>query len=524
MSGPALARWIKVLDQTRCIGCHACTTACKSENDVPLGVTRTYVKYVDEGIFPHARRSYQVTRCNQCEDAPCVAACPTAAMYQRADGIVDFDKRRCVGCKACIAACPYDAIFINPEDQSAEKCNFCAHRLDVGLEPACVVVCPTEAIIVGDLADPTSKAAALVARQPVAVRRPEKKTHPKVFYRGATQATLDPLAAIRPSGSIYMWSEQGSGPGHVASGYPADGPTGNGNAGHGPNSASPAVLAYDVPHRAPWDWRVSLYTWTKGIAAGVYLVALLLVAAGRLQWESDLVRFAVPAIGLGFLAVTGVLLIADLEHPERFYFIFTKPQWRSWLVRGGFIIGAYALALAVQAVAGIAEAEGVMQATAVAGVPLAVMAAVYTAYLFAQSRARDLWQSPLLPPHMAVQAALAGAAALSLVAPAVESDARAPLAFALALAAGAHLLMVWSEVSLRHPTAHAHLAGWEMTSGRFRRFFRGGLGLVAVGAALAASAAAWEPGLGAAAAVAGLAGLLAHEHAYVQAAQAVPLA
>ncbi len=81
-------------------------------------------------------------------------------MYRRDDGIVDFDKQACIGCKACIAACPYDAIFINPEDHSAEKCNFCAHRLDIGLEPACVVVCPVEAILVGDLNDPTSQGGA----------------------------------------------------------------------------------------------------------------------------------------------------------------------------------------------------------------------------------------------------------------------------------------------------------------------------------------------------------------------------
>ena len=153
----APVRWAKVVDQTRCIGCHACSTACKSENQVPLGVHRTYVKYVDVGTYPQARRAFQVTRCNQCAEPPCVYACPTAAMHQRPDGIVDFDKSVCIGCKACIAACPYDAIFINPEDQSAEKCNFCAQRLDVGLEPACVIVCPTEAIVVGDLNDGTSR-------------------------------------------------------------------------------------------------------------------------------------------------------------------------------------------------------------------------------------------------------------------------------------------------------------------------------------------------------------------------------
>src|SRR6266566_3545968 len=127
-------QWGKVIDQTRCIGCHACSTACKSENAVPLGVNRTYVKSVDIGQFPTARRAFQVTRCNQCDHPP------------------------------CITACPYDAIFINPEDHSAEKCNFCAHRLEVGLEPACVTVCPTEAILIGNLLDPESRVARFVNR------------------------------------------------------------------------------------------------------------------------------------------------------------------------------------------------------------------------------------------------------------------------------------------------------------------------------------------------------------------------
>ena len=111
-------------------------------------------------------------------------------MYARADGIVDLGKSICIGCKACIAACPYDTVFIDPEDHSAEKCNFCAHRIDLNLEPACVVVCPTEAIMVGDLNDPNSRVAEIVGRQPVAVRPPEKETHPKLFYMGARQATL----------------------------------------------------------------------------------------------------------------------------------------------------------------------------------------------------------------------------------------------------------------------------------------------------------------------------------------------
>ncbi len=494
--------WAKVIDHTRCIGCHACTTACKSENDVPLGVTRTYVKYVDVGSFPQARRAFQVTRCNQCSDAPCAAACPTRAMYVRPDGIVDFDKRICIGCKACIAACPYDAIFINPEDHSAEKCNFCAHRLDVGLEPACVVVCPTEAILVGDLGDPTSRVAQIVGREAVTVRRPEKETRPKLFYRGAHQATLDPIAAARPPGGLYMWSEQGDG---VRSGHP----------GGWSNSSAAAVLSYDVPHRAPWDWRVSLYTWTKSIAAGAYLIPLLLVLAGLLSWSSPLFVWVAPILALVFLAITGVVLIFDLEHPERFHYIFTRPHWGSWLVRGAFIITGYGLVLVLHLVAGVAGSDGGRQILAVPGLPLALMTAVYTAYLFGQSTGRDAWQSPLLPAHIAVQAVLAGAAAL-LVFSGVDETAAVPLAWVVAAAAALHLLFVLGETTLPHGTAHAHLAIWEMTRGRYRSFFWWGLALTAVGLA-APWAGSWS-------AVVALVGLAAHEHAYVQSAQAVPLA
>ncbi|MCA9698727.1 MAG: 4Fe-4S dicluster domain-containing protein, partial [Myxococcales bacterium] len=165
-----------VIDNTRCIGCHACSTACKSENEVPLGVNRTWVKYVEHGAFPDVKRTFQVTRCNHCENPPCVRICPVTAMYQREDGIVEFDKDVCIGCKACMQACPYDAIHIDPETKTAAKCHYCAHRVDVGLEPACAVVCPTEAIVAGDLDDPMSKIAKVVAANRLTVRKPEQGT------------------------------------------------------------------------------------------------------------------------------------------------------------------------------------------------------------------------------------------------------------------------------------------------------------------------------------------------------------
>lgn len=522
-------KWAKVIDQTRCIGCHACTTACKSENLVPLSVTRTYVKHVDVGVFPQVRRAHQVTRCNQCAHAPCVTACPTTAMFKRADGIVDFDKSICIGCKACMAACPYDAIFINPEDHSAEKCNFCAHRIDVGLEPACVVVCPTQAILIGDLNDTDSYVSQIVNREVIAVRRPEKETLPKLFYKGAHQATLDPLAARRPEGGLFMWSEQQENSSQVVSGSP-----------NYSNSSAAALLSYDVAHAIPWDWKVSLYTWTKGIAAGVYLISALLVLFGFLRDQSVLWLWATPVLSGAFLAITGGLLIWDLEHPERFYLIFTRQQWRSWLVKGAFIIAAYTLVLALHFIGSWFGSLSVQRWLMIPGIPLSILTAVYTAYLFAQAKARDMWQNPLLPPHLLVQALLLGSAVLLLIAAWLEGASvqdvlnsrivtTAPvlaLSWLFAITSLLHLLMVWGEVSLTHATAHARLAVWEMVRGRYKSDFWIGMALSLVGGLLPwlAILGYVNPSLGVAGAPLALVGMMLYENAYVQAGQSVPLA
>ncbi len=524
---PDPVQWAKVIDHTRCIGCHACTTACKSENMVPVGVTRTYVKHVDVGIFPQVRRAHQVTRCNQCAHAPCVTACPTTAMFKRPDGIVDFDKSICIGCKACMAACPYDAIFINPEDHSAEKCNFCAHRIDVGLEPACVVVCPTQAILIGDMNDPSSYVGQIINREAVNVRRPEKETLPKLFYKGAHQATLDPLAARRPEAGLFMWSEQQQSSEHVVSGNP----TFN-------NSSAAALLSYDVAHSIPWDWRVSLYTWTKGIAAGVYLVAALLVLFGFLRADSALWLWFTPIVSGAFLGITGGLLIWDLEHPARFYMIFTRPQWKSWLVKGAFIIAGYSAVLGLHFIGSFFSSKSLHNWLMIPGIPLSTLTAIYTAYLFAQAKARDLWQNPLLPPHLFVQALLLGSAVLlplaarfvgtrsaltfiDTVPPAVLA-----LLWVLAVTSLLHMLMVWGEVSLTHPTAHARLAIWEMVRGRYRSEFWMGAVPSILGGLLPwlAIGGYVSTAVGIGGAPLALIGLMLFEHAYVQAGQSVPLA
>lgn len=423
-----------------------------------------------------------------------------------------------------MAACPYDAIFINPEDHSAEKCNFCAHRIDVGLEPACVVVCPTQAILIGDLNDADSYVTQIVNREPVTVRRPEKETLPKLFYKGAHQATLDPLAAQRPEAGLFMWAEQQISEDHVVSGNP----TYN-------NSSAAALLSYDVAHSIPWDWRVSLYTWTKGLASGVYLVAALLVLFGYLNPKGNIWLWATPIVSGAFLGLTGALLIWDLEHPQRFYMIFTRPQWRSWLVKGAFIIAGYSLVLLIHLVAGLLGKTQLQQWLVIPGLPLALMTAVYTAYLFAQAKARDMWQNPLLPPHLLVQALLLGSGMLLLVLTVVPSsstdlDALSKLGprllWTLALTSLLHVLMVWGEVTLVHPTAHARLAVWEMVSGRYRFDFAIGMMLSILGGTLPWLVLALRGNIwiGVVGALVALIGMMFYEHAYVQAGQAVPLA
>ena len=203
---------------------------------------------------------------------------------------------------------------------------------------------------------------------------------------------------------LFMWSEQQESSSQVVSGNP------NYN-----NSSAAALLSYDVAHAIPWDWKVSLYTWTKGIASGVYLVAALLVLFGFLSVNNSIWLWATPIVSGVFLAITGGLLIWDLEHPERFYLIFTRPQWRSWLVKGAFIIAGYTLVLALHFLASWLGSRSLQSWLMIPGIPLSILTAVYTAYLFAQAKARDMWQNPLLPPHLLVQALLLGSAVLLLL-------------------------------------------------------------------------------------------------------------
>ena len=110
-------------DAAKCIGCHACTIACKAEHEIPVGVNRCWVKTVEKGTFPDTQRLFFPVLCNQCVEAPCVNICPTSALYKRRDGIVDLNGAACIGCRACMVACPYDQLFIDPNTRTI--CSIC---------------------------------------------------------------------------------------------------------------------------------------------------------------------------------------------------------------------------------------------------------------------------------------------------------------------------------------------------------------------------------------------------------------
>jgi len=177
-------RWAMVVDLRRCVGCRACTVACKSENNVPDGVFRTWLRFEEVGEYPNTRPRYLPVFCNHCDNPPCVPVCPVLATYKRDDGLVLIDYEKCIGCGYCIQACPYGARHLNPVQKTADKCTLCVHRLEAGQKPACVTTCIGGALTIGDLNDPTSDVSRLLAKHPVQTLKPEQGTDPMFFYIG----------------------------------------------------------------------------------------------------------------------------------------------------------------------------------------------------------------------------------------------------------------------------------------------------------------------------------------------------
>ncbi len=459
-----------VIDNRTCIGCHACSTACKSENDVPVGINRTWVKYTEVGKYPEVKRGFQVTRCNHCENPPCVAICPTESMFKRGDGIVDFDPEVCIGCKGCIQACPYDAIDIDPVTSSASKCNFCAHRTEVGLEPACVVVCPTHSIIAGDMSDSDSEISQVLKKQPVSVRKPEQGTSPKLFYIEGQAVSLIPTSTA--VGEQFMWSER-------VSEQDSCGPIEEKNV---VASSHMTQVAYNAQHKIHWHWPVPTYFVTKSIGTGIFMLMALFLGFGWFSFNIETV-LALTFGSLFFIVVTTALLVYDLEHPLRFLYIVFKPQWKSWLTKGAFILIAFSNLAGLWFVieffywfkdlAPPFWLESIRPYVYFLGFFLATASSAYTAFLFGQAEGRDLWQSSSFPLHLIVHSFMCGSAFILAMSPFIPSGEMLAPSMKNIMIAGIFLdlIVIWSEFGMSHASEIASRAAKDITQGSFKTMF-----------------------------------------------------
>ncbi len=484
-----------LIDHDRCIGCHACTVACKAENDVPVGSFRTWVKYIEKGSFPETRRHFAVLRCNHCTDAPCVSICPVNALEKRPDGIVDLDRDACIGCRACMQACPYDALYLNEDRGAVEKCHYCAHRVEKGLEPACVVVCPEQAIVAGDVHDPESRISLTIANNPVQRRREEQGTGPNVFYKGTDATALQPGAAHRPDS--YIWSDR---PPHKPEKWPIE-----------LALVHKATVVLDAGHKVEWGWHVAAYLVTKGIAAGV---AMLAPFVGTLNITGTGAAYLPEVIALLFMIITSWLLVDDLAKPTTFYRLLTRPNWNSWLVKGGVILWLFGASLTativMRALGQHAIADGLRWVNAVLGIGVAG----YTALLFYQCKGRDLWESKWLGPHLLVQAVLCGSAVLVTF-----TDPHGEILLIIATSAIVHGALALIERYGPHATTNAKQAAAFLGSIRIGPLhaFRESL---LIGVVLTVIITFTLPEF---AIVPTLLGLYLYEHAFVRAGQLPPL-
>jgi sulfur reductase feS subunit len=174
-------RYTMIHNENLCIGCQACSIACRSANSVPDGVYRLQVRSVMKGEFPNLKMDFKRQSCVMCDDAPCVSVCPTGASFQTSEGLVFIDHKTCVSCKYCILACPYDARYVEPATGEIGKCTFCYDtRVDSGELPACVTVCPTDALAFGDLSDKNSEVFKILNTKAHYFPKAELKTKPKL--------------------------------------------------------------------------------------------------------------------------------------------------------------------------------------------------------------------------------------------------------------------------------------------------------------------------------------------------------
>ena len=363
------------LDTVTCIGCLACTLACKVENGSPAGIWLAPVIDKEIGHFPQVRRLSIPTLCIHCAEPPCLDACPTGAISRRDDGIVLIDPDACCGSRACVIACPYGAIHFNRRARgpdtpfeiakvrlhqpgTAHKCTFCVDRVDRGLEPACVVACPTGARIFGDREDPDSPLSRVLKDRPSTPIGAPIETSPSVSYL---------------SDGAYL------------------------------AGATEADIA--LPHRrqGQWGWVHALEWWLLGAGAGIFHAHHWLAPAGTIL---DLDRG--PLLAFLLVAAAGGVLLLELGRPFRFPRAVIN--WRtSWISRGA-IADLVFLALAALLALPLAL-PGAVETAAIAGaMALAILVAAYPGLALGTMRSVRAWRGPWPALEFLVESSLSGVA------------------------------------------------------------------------------------------------------------------
>lgn len=405
-----MPRYGMVIDLDRCVGCHACTAACRAEHATPPGVRWTRVAQVDEGVYPRVRRSFVPRGCMHCAKPPCVEVCPTGASYKRPDGVVLVDRSRCIGCKTCVLACPYDArSFVDglatyfPEGPTpyerarpggehergtVEKCTFCVERIAAGLQPACVETCPTKARYFGDLEDAESEVSRLAGGPRAVLPSPEWRTEPSVSYllpyvRGAD----GPGGSTAPEGEIPDQAAAASGPSAAAESEAAPG-----------------------RGQTEWGWNVALYLALSSAGAGAYL-AWQVAQAFDATW--GVAARPGVALAIALVALGALFVLSDLGRWSRFYLAVLRVG-SSWESRAFVILSAFGVLGLAQIATWLVPLGGWDTPLSWALALLALTLLPYGGLLLSSLRAFPLWTHPFQVALFVVSALLAGSGVLAL--------------------------------------------------------------------------------------------------------------
>ena len=362
-----------VIDTKACIGCYACTVACKVENGSPAGIWAAPVLQKEVGVFPDVRRLYLPMLCNHCSDAPCISACPCSAIQRRPDGIVAIDQNKCCGSRACLLACPYGAIHFyhrrehlaTPfhvakvsahEPGTAQKCTFCSSRVDRGLDPACVEACPTGARIFADLSDDRSKTSLALRQSEGLSLATTIDTRPSIKYlvNGLELARADRRELSLPRHPQQVWG---------------------------------------VQHAAEF--------WLLGAGAGIFIASRWLTPDWTVLGLDVTIILSMVLVALG-----GLVLMSDLGRPLRFYRAFTNSR-QSWVSRGAF---ADFFFLALVALLALPLPQTISLPLTGAAVAFGLVVIMYPGLALSDLKAIEAWRGAVLPAESLVDALLIGVA------------------------------------------------------------------------------------------------------------------